>query len=157
MWDYKTIAVPQKTHPPGKPSRPSKRICICGMWQRLLCTHTLMNPNTETHTYVHKAQAGRKRCLHLLGVQGLTCMHAHTHGSAPPHQYDMSNGNFPKQLSFCVTVEHHMTCMPAAWARQRLRPRQLSTCHLQEYTQTQSELLSDRSELITDHTAWPPP
>lgn len=62
----------------------------------------------------------------------------------------MFNGNFPKQLSFRVRVEHHVACMPAAWACQRLRPRQLSTRHLQGYKQTvqyysHSSVLSDLS------------
>lgn len=42
-----TKAAPGKTHPPGKPSRPSKRICICGKWQRLLYTHTLLHTQIE--------------------------------------------------------------------------------------------------------------
>lgn len=51
-------AAPGKTHPPGKPSRPSKRICICGKWQRLLDTHTLMHPHTQTltNTYTQRHQ-----------------------------------------------------------------------------------------------------
>lgn len=37
----KTKAAPGKTHPPGKPSSPSKRICICGRRRKLLHIHTL--------------------------------------------------------------------------------------------------------------------
>lgn len=41
------------------------------------------------------------------------CTHSHSNGSLP-HQYDMSDGNSPKQLSFGGRVEHHMARMPAA-------------------------------------------
>lgn len=46
------------------------------------------------------------------------------------HKYDVSDGNFPKQLSVGGWVEHHMTRVPVTRVCQRFCPWQLSTCHL---------------------------
>lgn len=95
--------------------------------------HPYITPTRHTHKDLH--------------------VQTHTHTNcALPHQYDMSYGNSPKQLSFRVRVEHHMACIPAAWARQRLRPQQLSIRHLQVYTQTQCKItVTVHCLLITLH------
>lgn len=41
-------------------------------------------------------------------------MHVEAHTVTFPHQYDMSDGDAPKQQSICVTVEHHVARVPAA-------------------------------------------
>lgn len=56
------------------------------------------------------------------------------HAGIPTHQYDISDGDPAKQPGGGGGVEHHMTRVFAARARQRFFPRQLSTCHLQEHT-----------------------
>lgn len=149
----KQKAAPGETHPPGKPSRPSKRICICGKWQRLLHTPTTMQPHTQCVFLWKQAETLEAKVYITCACKdSIISTHALPH-TALPHQYDMSDGNSPKQLSFCVRVEHHMACMPAAWARQRLSPRQLSARHLQVYAQTAVQEWHSPSSKLTDHSA----
>lgn len=65
---HKTKAAPGKTHPPGKPSRPSKRICICGKRQSLLYTHTWTCAHTQVCVFMQTGRTTESSGAHNLCI-----------------------------------------------------------------------------------------
>lgn len=84
----------------------------------------------------------------------LTCTHVETHIRSA-HQYDVPDGNSPKQLRFGVGVQHHVARMPVARHCQGVGPRHVSTGHLQLQKKNQIKFTQWIGSLASDQPGWP--